>query len=257
MITTTAETEFVAPALIRPRSPRIARQLAWCCAGLGHMYSGSLVRALWIMTAYVLPLCVGVVALCTNHMNWSLIVVCFAISLSIQIWSVWDAIQLARRTRPDYRLKDYNRISAYLLLFLMTNLPLGVGLAAALVSFVGGGLRFTNDFPSLGFLKGDQVFSSKLAYRYELPVKNDRVVFRFIPTRKSDTPGVILAVAGESITTNSGTTVVPPDQVWLRYQDNTGKNHDRLVSSYAIGGKIVFRYWPLSRFGEIPTGTPN
>lgn len=88
-------------------------------------------------------------------------------------------------------------------------------------------------------------------------MKNDRVVFHHTPDDKPITPGLILAAAGESITTNTGTTVAPPDQVWLRYQDNTGKNHERFVSNYAIDGKVVFRYLPLSRFGEIPTGSSN
>lgn len=256
MNTTIAETEFVAPALIKPRDPRIARQLASCSPGLAHMYCGSLVRGLWIMGASHLPLCVGVVALCMNINYWPALLVGFILSMLIHYWSVWDAVQLARRTRPDYRLKDYNRLSAYLLLFIVPTWGLATGVAIIILAQVGNGLRTVNEFPALGLGKGDLMFVSKMAIREPL-TKNERIVFRFSPTSKPDSPGLILAVAGEIITTNTGITVVPPDQVWLRYQDNAGKIDDRFVSSYAIGGKIIFRYWPFSRFGKIPTGTPN
>lgn len=246
-----AETEFLSPALIKPRDPRIARQLAWCGPGMGHMYSGRLVRGLSIMTACHLPICAGTVALCLYPRSWPFLAICLAISFIIKKWAVWDAIKSARQTRADYRLKDYNRPVAYLMLYLVPNLSVAASVAVVVVTQVGSAIRFTGDFWGLGYHNGDRVFYSKLAYRSEPPVKNDRIVFRHIPTGKPINPGLILAVAGESITTDSGTTVVPPDQVWLRSQDNTGKNHDRLVSSYAIGGKVVFRYWPFSRIGAL------
>lgn len=257
MTTISAETEFVAPALIKPRNPRIARQLAWGSVGMGHMYLGLLVRGLCFMTGTYLPVCLGVLALTTDFVNWIFIASCFGVSILVNAWSIWDAVQCGHQTRADYRLKDYNRPGAYVMFCLVSNLSMSVGMAVVLITFVGSWMRFTGDFWGHGYKNGDQVFYSKLAYRSSSPMKDDRVVFRFIPASKSDTPGLILAVAGESITTNSGTTVVPPDQVWLRYQDNAGKNHDRFVSSYAIGGKIVFRFWPLSRFGKIPTETPH
>jgi hypothetical protein len=253
---TASETAFTSPSLIKPRNPRVARQLAWCCPGLGHMYCGSLVRGLWIMGASQLPLCVGIVALCKDTRYWPIVLAGFALGVVISFWSVWDAIQLARRTRPDYRLKDYNRLSAYLLIYVVPTWSLAAGVAITLLAQVGNGMRTVNAYPALGLGDGDQMFVSKMAIQEPL-TKNDRIVFRFSPTARPITPGLVLAVAGETITTDTGTTVVPPDQVWLRYQDNAGKVDDRFVSSYAIGGKIIFRYWPLSRFGKIPTGTTN
>lgn len=250
MNTTTAETGFIAPALIKARNPRIARQLAWCSPGLAHMYCGSLVRGLWIMGASHLPLCIGAIALCTKINYWPALLVGFILYLLIHYWSVWDAVQLARKTRLDYRLKDYNRLSAYLLLFIVPPWTLGAGVAITLLTQVGNGMRTVNEFPALGLGNGDLTFVSKMATQEPL-TKNDRVVFRFSPTSRPTTPGLVLAVAGETITTDTGSTVVPPDQVWLRYQDNAGKIDDRFVSTYAIGGKIIFRYWPFNRFGKL------
>jgi hypothetical protein len=250
MNTPTAETAFVAPALIKPRDPRIARQLAWLCPGLGHMYCGSLVRGLWIMGASQLPICVGIVALCKDTRYWPWLLVSFVCCSIIHYGSVRDVIRLACQTRPDYRLKDYNRLSAYLLLYVVPTWSLAAGVAITLLAQVGNGMRTVNAYPALGLGDGDQMFVSKMAIQEPL-TKNDRIVFRFSPTSRPITPGLVLAVAGESITTDTGTTIVPPDQVWLRYQDNAGKIDDRFVSSYAIGGKIIFRYWPLSRFGKL------
>lgn len=256
MNTATESRATRSPALIKPRCPRIARQLAWCSPGLGHMYAGSLVRGLWFMSAAYLPVCIAIVAMYRNVANWPLLVISIVISAIICGWSVWDAIKVTRLTRADYRLKDYNRISAYLLLFLVPNITLGVAVVTVILTLMGVGLRSAVDMPALGFLKGDQMFCSKLAYRSQPPAKNDRIAFTGAPASPSVRIGMVLAVAGEPIPDGAGTAVVPPEHVWIRCRAEDGSDQHRLVSYYAVKGKIVFRYLPISRFGKIAGDPP-
>lgn len=257
MNTLTESSAIPSPALIKPRCPRIARQLAWCSPGLGHMYAGSLIRGLWFMSAAYLPVCIAIVAIYRNSANWPLLVIGIVISAIVCAWSVWDAIKVTRLTRADYRLKDYNRISAYLLLFLVPNITLGLALVTVILTFMGIGLRSAVDTPALGFLKGDQMFCSKLAYRSQPPAKDDRIAFYGTPTSTSIRIGQVLAVAGETIPDGAGITVVPPEHVWILCRANDGSEQRRLVSHYAVKGKIVFRYLPIRRFGKIAGDPPN
>ena len=237
------------PAVTKPRDADLAFRLAWSSTGLGHFYAGAIVRGLAFQAGALVPLALAVFLMSAACGSIPLVLSLGAASVLIGVWSCFDAVAVARRTRPDYRLKDYNRLSAYLALSVT---PTVVIVAAIVVTFraqVGEPLRAAHDFPALGIHGGDDFVESKLAYRSGTPQRGDLIAYRAAPSGKPMRFGRIAALPGEMADTPKGQIVVPEDSLWV--EGHGGE----LISSYAVAGKLVFRYWPLNRFGPVrPVG---
>lgn len=109
------------------RRPRLAVLLSMVLPGLGQLYWGATIKCLWgsgLMSAIgILSILAIATPLSASHhpliqTRGSLLLLCLALSLVVYGFSVIDALFTARKTREDYRLKDYNRWYAYLLFWI-------------------------------------------------------------------------------------------------------------------------------------------
>ena len=109
------------------RRPWLAVLLSMVLPGLGQLYCGATIKCLCfsaLTSAFgILSILAIAIPLSASHhpliqTRGSLILLCLVLSLLVYGFSAIDALFTARKTREDYRLKDYNRWYAYLLFWI-------------------------------------------------------------------------------------------------------------------------------------------
>lgn len=248
---TETNSQPITPAVTKPRSARIARQLAWLSPGLGHMYLGQLVRGLSFAMAVLALILISAVLLLRGYENVAVFIILISITVIIGIYSVWDTILIARKTRPDYRLKDYNKPSAYILMFLAPSLAVAMAVAITIKVEVIAPYKITADLSELGIKKGDFIITSKKSYTSESPRVGDQITFKQGLIDSKNKIARIKAIPGDSLPIHSTLKTVPKDQLLVSYLDLENNLTEELISSYSVTGKIVYRAWPPNRFGSI------
>ena len=172
--------------------------------GLGQVYCGKLGRGLVLTFLNILPLPIIIgLLLASNTMPMVQIVVLIAAGGIVQLIALIDSVRLARRTKRDYELKDYNRWYVYVLLVLIIT---GGSLGSALylrdqgleAFIVPVGSMYPTVFP------GDRLLANKTAYNNADPVKGDIIVFRNPHNRKENYIKRVVALAGDTVEVRDG-----------------------------------------------------
>ena len=235
MDTSTPETPSASPS-DPPREPRIRRRRPWlagllaaCCPGLGLLYAGRLVPAFTIfwIPQLVLDLALAVATL-ANTAVVPVLLIGAALVLCVYAAQIVWATVAARRAGPNYPLKRWNHVLAYIgfaVLTAVTKLAIGGAATANVVEL------FT--VPSGGMLPsimiGDYLLVLKLGARNTTPRRGDIVVFR-APGRE-DTKYIqrVVALAGDAVSVRNGVLevngqpasrkAVGTQQFWERSQD--------------------------------------
>jgi signal peptidase I len=190
------------------RDPWFAAFLSLLLPGLGQLYCGAIIRCLWLLALTSVAGLLAVLALVPGvRLAGSFVVACYALSLLVYALAIFDAFFLARRTRADYELKDYNRWPAYLLL--------GLAVSAGNV-FSAFYLRdnwvmpfkipTASMYPALW--QGDQLFADKGAYREKDPAVGDIVVFHNPDNRKEYFIKRVVALEGDRVEIRDGVVYV-------------------------------------------------
>lgn len=189
-----------------PRYAWLALVLSLVDVGLGQVYCGSLARGLFFacLGTLSIPVTAAILANQTPAGGFKLVTtVLVGVGVIVAIAAL-DAYHLARRTRHDYPLKEYNRLSIYFLLFLLTK-------GGAL-----GALLYTRDHMLEAFLvptssmspnivPGDRVLGNKRAYDTSDPQRGDIVIFRSPDHwRSTNIIKRIVAVAGDTVEIKEG-----------------------------------------------------
>lgn len=138
-----------------------------------------------------------------------------------------------------------------------------------------------------GFTNGDFLLTNKISYRFSLPKRGDVVVFKAPRNKNYDYIKRVVALPGEKIALRNGNiyingsqldessyleknaytkggyflpeeseVVVPPEQYFVAGDNRLHSSDSRewgLVPKKDIIGRAWLRYWPLSKFGFIPT----
>ena len=137
--------------------------------------------------------------------------------------------------------------------------------------------RVTGSSMEPTFHDGEYVFVYRLAYWRHPPRRGDIVVFRYPPNPKRTLIKRVIGLPGETVSVHDGQVyingiplpepyiaasphyVAPPVTVGEGQIYVLGDNRNNSNDSHAWGllnddllvGKVVWRYWPLSRFGPI------
>ena len=164
--------------VIRPRNPWLAVLLSLMMAGLGHIYGGRIARGVMIMLASALLGQGALLILMLGRPNWCYVVSIVMWSMSVAVWvyAVVDSALCARRSPPDYQLKDYNRWHIYLALVLLT-VPMSQAWALVVrEGFVEAFYIPVNSmYPTIS--RGDRVLADKRVLRFESLQRGDLIVF--------------------------------------------------------------------------------
>lgn len=165
------------------RHPWLAVFLSLLLPGLGQFYCGATIKCLWIAGAMSVIGMFSLVPLAFmplfhgSEVNGRLVIFFQVLALLIYGINVVDAWITARRTREDYKLKDYNRWYAYLLFWLAVS---GGYVFSAL--YVSNSLLQPFKIPSTAMYPaiwpGDKLFAAKNAYLDKDPQVGDIVLFR-------------------------------------------------------------------------------
>ena len=203
------------------RKPSIALNLSLLSPGLGHLYCGVIAKGLLILTSCLFGLIVFVLGFIAPA-PWAIPVVTTGgiFVLGLTAFAAIDARRLARATRADYRLKDYNRPLVYLLVLLLS------GISAPFVALVVRGwivqafrVGGNSSFPT--YHLDDRVLANKQAYVSSDPERGDVIVFRSPVDRQKTWIKRVVAVAGDTIEIRNGTVMVNDLPLQSRKLDET------------------------------------
>jgi signal peptidase I len=260
----------------KPRRPWIAALLTLLTMGLGHLYSGSPKRGLFLFAITKILLIVYAVSALIITPNLAALVFALVGGLAFTIFCVIDAVLIARRNKENYELMKYNRWFVYVgyvvvLSFLVSTL-VSTGVKASLIQAykIPSGAMI----PTL--LIGDHFLVNKLIYKTAEPKRGDIIIFPYPEDPSRAFVKRLIAVEGDVIEIrdkrvyingkeqsepykintdtssfrdqrdNFGPVTIPPGKLFFM-GDNRDQSYDSRFWGYVprdtIEGKVMSLYW--------------
>ena len=186
------------------RRPSTAIELSLVLTGLGQIYCGRIGRGLVLMFLAASCLPAFIVALVhgpSTHLNFTIFVI--VLSFVLYIGVLIDAYLLAKRTPPDYQLKDYNKPYVYVLLVLLfTGGVVAYAFNVRSSLFQAFCVPSGSCFPSI--VPGDRLLASKIAYDDRDPQIGDVIIFHPPDNRHIFAVKRIVALAGDRVEIRGG-----------------------------------------------------
>ena len=184
------------------RYPWVALTLSFLSSGVGHIYSGRIVKGLFLYSArFLLPLLFIIAAFQqpSTGILLGMILVPAAATFLIFVYSPIDAYAIAKRQGSDYNLKEYNRSSVYWLLIVI-QLVYPVVLTWGVNEYVYEAFLIPTRSMSPNFLVSDRILVNKRLFRDRFPERGDVVAFR-TPASESGRTWIdrVIGVAGDRI----------------------------------------------------------
>lgn len=236
----------------RKRHAWLAVVLTLLLTGLGQVYCGRLTRGLVFICLSVVAIPVTA-AMVANEvpLATAIFVLAGLIGLvGVTVVALVDAWRLARRTKRDYELKEYNRLAVYLLLY-------ALGKGGQL-----GGLLYARDHFLEAFIVpsasmrptielGDRVLGNKTAYQTLDPCRGDVIIFRDPENWRRNFIKRIVAVGGDTVEMKDGRLIVngqPLERQAAADQEATVFREVNGGASYLIveGGQAGSDFGPLT-----------
>ncbi len=192
------------------RKPWVAVVLSLLSTGLGHLYSGHIVRGLVFFLVSMLfgPVAVVVALLHPSTATLVVLMASFLGVIGIYLFAVVDAFRLARRQREGYVPRDYNRAVVYVL-FILVGVTYPLVIVHYLRSNVFEPFRVPSASEAPNILPGDRVLVNKLVLRTRDVERGDVVVYHVpgLPGRNwikrvIALPGDTVAVRGREVILN-------------------------------------------------------
>jgi signal peptidase I len=192
----------------RARRPRTAFWLSALGTGLGHIYCGAFAKGFVLFFAGTLLGAVGALVILPV---WGGLQIAFAaaliVSVALWVYAMVDAPRLARKTPPDYVLRDYNRWYVYLALVLL-GLPPVLGLALHVRATMVHPMRMATGNMRPTIQPDERFLVNKMAYRHESPRRGDIVVLRNPDRRHVSLVRRVVALAGDTVEIRGGRLLV-------------------------------------------------
>jgi signal peptidase I len=181
------------------RRPWTAVMLSLILPGLGHVYCGKI--EIGIIIASIMTYFPYAWLLATakeGRIVPAITAFFFSIPLLGAILVPIDAYRCARRTRPDYQLKEYNRVSIYFVLLLMAcGGTVGYSIYVRDHFITAFRVPSVSMYPTIQY--GDRFIANKIAYNKSDPQKGDIIVFTSPENRKSRWIKRVVAVQGDTV----------------------------------------------------------
>ncbi len=235
-----------------------ALELSLVLTGLGQIYCGRIGRGLVFMFLTALCFPVVILALAYGASTRSTLLAAVLVSSSaLYVGAAADAYFLARRTRFDYRLKDYNRPYVYLLFVLIAT---GAAIACAFnvrsTYLQAFHVTSASCYPSI--VKGDRVLASKIAYDDRDPQRGDVIIFHPPDNRRGFAVKRVVALAGDRIEIRSGQLYIN-EQVCPRQGigPRTVQLRDRSVAGLAYRETNGAAVYPIFLSGDAGDQLPD
>jgi signal peptidase I len=173
--------------------------------GLGQVYCGKLARGLVLNFLNILPLpiIIGLFSLSKSPALMSTTIALILAGGMVQLVAIIDSACLAKQTRGDYRLKDYNRWYVYMLLVLIiTGGSIGSALYLRDQALEAFRVPTASCYPTI--VPNDRLFANKSVYKTKDPRRGDVVVFICPEDRQWNWIKRVIAVAGDTVEIKDG-----------------------------------------------------
>ena len=185
--------------------------------GLGQVYCGKLARGLVLNFLNILPLPI-IIWLFTISTSPALMPITISLIFAggiIQLIAIIDSVLIAKRTKSDYELKDYNRWYVYVLFVLIIT---GGGIGSGLYLRDQGPEAFrvpaASCYPTIA--PNDRILANKSAYKIEDPQKGDLVVFINPENKRINFLKRVVAIAGDTVEIKDGQLYVNGEKLQRR-----------------------------------------
>ncbi len=181
------------------RRPWLAVLLSAFLPGLGQLYCGATIKCLCfsgLMSALGILSLLAIASPFSVNGSW----LSLSLTLAVLVYalSVIDALFTARKTREDYRLKDYNRWYAYVLFCIaVSGGYLIAGLYVRETRLEAFKVPSNSMYPAIW--AGDRLLATKNVYLDADPAIGDVVVFRNPDNRTQLYIKRVVALAGDTV----------------------------------------------------------
>lgn len=190
------------------RKPWTAANLSFLLAGLGQVYCGDIRKGLthmWLIGTVLLACTAAVAA--PIPARGSALLILFIAGIAVSGYSAYSAYQAARRTREDYRLKEYNRGSCYTAFIFLFAIPV-IGFVSLLRANFAEVYVVPNASMSPTIPAGSRVVVRRDSYLQSDPEINDLVAFKNPENRRQTFIKRVVANAGDVFEIRDGVVLV-------------------------------------------------
>ncbi len=189
------------------RRPWVAVFLSLLMPGMGQIYCGSIVNGLVLMLIVIMFSSLWMFGMVIDKVRHGIPMAVFltmwGFVLLATIVAAIDAYYRARRTRYDYKLKDYNNLEVYLVLFWMCGAgTFGFIAMIKMNLFEAFYVPVNSMAPTI--MAGDRTFASKVSYKYNSPQYGDVVLFENPEDRKMSFIKRVVALGGDTVEIKDG-----------------------------------------------------
>ncbi len=173
--------------------------------GLGQVYCGKLARGLIFNFLNILPLPITIYLFSVSRSPTlvPITIALFFVAGIIQLIAIIDSAYLAKHTKTDYELKDYNRWYVYVLLVLIvTGGSIGSALYLRDQTLEAFRVPAASCYPTI--VPNDRILANKSVYKDIDPQRGDLVVFLNPTNRQINFIKRVVAIAGDTVEIKDG-----------------------------------------------------
>jgi signal peptidase I len=191
-----------------PRRAWVAFVLSLLFPGVGQIYCGKIRRGLvfGLLFLFLMPIYTLVFAH-TFPIPTPWLMASGALFLGICLIPCVDAARLAHRVRPDYRCKDYNRATIYILVTLIGGgAALGFDFYIRAYYFEAFRVPAASMYPTI--IPNDRLIGNKTVYRRRDPLRGELAIFIPVVNRHQRYIKRVVALAGDTVEVRDGQLIV-------------------------------------------------
>ncbi|MHC4529296.1 MAG: signal peptidase I [Planctomycetota bacterium] len=168
--------------------------------GLGQVYCGRLTKGLVLNFLNILPLpiIIGLFSMSNSPALMPTTILLVLAGEIIWLIAIIDSVCIARHTKTDYELKEYNRWYVYaLFVLIVTGGSIGSALYLRNQSLEAFRVPAASCYPTI--VPGDRILANKGAYETSDPQRGDIVVFIYPENRRFNYIKRVVAIAGDTV----------------------------------------------------------
>lgn len=183
----------------KPRKPWLAGLLAFGTIGLGHLYTGEAKKGIILYLGQGLILAFLLPILLIKTYIFSLVLTVVFAWLVYFVFSLFDAIKIARGKSTSYFLKNYNRWYVYLACWILASFIIQPIVETLVKENTIKAYKISSGAMIPTLLNGDRIFVNKFIYKNSEPQRGDIIVFEYPKDPSKDFVKRLIGVEGDVI----------------------------------------------------------
>lgn len=191
--------------------------------GLGQVYCGKLARGLVLnfLNILPLPLIIGLFLISNSPALMQITIALVLAGGIVQLVAIIDSAYIAKHTKTDYELKDYNRWYVYVLFVLIiTGGSIGSALYLRDQTLEAFRVTAASCYPTI--VPNDRILANKGVYRAQDPQRGDLIVHICPFNRHWNYVKRIVAVTGDTVEIKDGRLYVNDEKLqWQTLPQST------------------------------------